>query len=524
MISGELDKQIGVDDTYGNCIISGHLDNQVCQRLAAAEFEGAIIFEGPSIEEASSDFGGIYHNKPAAVLTPSSAEDISKLMRIAATSPNLTVAARGNGHSIGGQAMALNGIVVNMASLKGISIVQENNTDAPYVDAMSGELWVDVLRDTVGVGLSPRSWTDYLDLSIGRTLSNAGISGQTFRFGPQISNVLQLEIVTGKGEIITCSEEKQPDLYFGALGGLGQLGIITKARIILQRTPKRARVIRLIYSKLQDFMHDQELLISLPPDQTFDYIEGFVVLNGNDSLNGWPSIHLPSHQSFDASLIPSTTGPLLYAIEVAQYYDPGMDIDKIIESLLSKLGFIKGLQFSADHSYFDFLYRVHAEEVAKRESGAWYTPHAWFNLFVPKSRMVEFDCKIFKNRLIKGVDGLILLYPTKRSLWDPRTSAVIPDEDIFYVVSLLRFNKPFPEGRPLSSVLDQNNAILEDCKANDIDVAQYLGRHETQREWEKHFGEPRWQRFLDRKRLFDPYAILAPGQNIFPRNGMYPQE
>lgn len=71
IISGELDKQIGVDDTYGNCIISGHLDNQVCQRLAAAEFEGAIIFEGPSIEEASSDFGGIDHNKPAAVLTPS---------------------------------------------------------------------------------------------------------------------------------------------------------------------------------------------------------------------------------------------------------------------------------------------------------------------------------------------------------------------------------------------------------------------------------------------------------------------
>lgn len=498
-------------------MISGDLDKQLCQSLAVAKFEGRILFKGPSLKEASNDFGGIYHNKPAAVLSPASAEDISKLIRIAATSPNLTIAARGNGHSIGGQAMALNGIVVNMTSLKGINIVHGNDTDDPYVDAMAGEFWVDVLRATLHLGLAPRSWTDYIDLSIGGTLSNAGISGQTYRFGPQISNVLQLQIVTGKGEIITCSAENQPDLYFGALGGLGQFGVITKATIILQRAPQRARLIRLVYWKLQDFMHDQELLISLPPGETFDYIEGFVVVNGNDSIRGWPSIPLLPNQSFDSSLIPSTAGPLLYTIEVAYYYYAGLDIDKIIETLLSKLRFIKGLQFSADLSYFDFLYRVHSEEVAERENGIWYAPHAWLNLFVPKSKLVEFDSKIFKGILIKGVDGIIIVYPMKRYLWDSSTSAVIPEEDIFYVVSILRFNKAFPEGPALKSLLAQNNAILEACKANDIPVKQYLGRHENQTEWEKHFGEQGWRRFSERKRLFDPKAILAPGQNIFPR-------
>lgn len=505
------------DGISADCVISGLVDRQLCQRLQAAEFEGPIIFRGHSIHEASKDFGGIYHNKPAAVLSTTSANDISKLIRIAATSPNLTVAARGNGHSIGGQAMALNGIVVNMTSLKGINIVHENDADAPYVDAMAGEFWVDVLRATMAVGLAPRSWTDYIDLSIGGTLSNAGISGQTYRFGPQISNVLQLEIVTGKGEIITCSEQKQPDLYLGALGGLGQFGVITKARVILQRAPQRTRWIRLVYWKLQDFMHDQELLISLPPGETFDYIEGFVVVNANDSINGWPSIPLLPNQSFYTSLIPSTAGPLLYAIEVAYYYDPGVDIDKIIESLLSKLGFIKGLQFSDDLPYFDFLYRVHREEIKSRESGIWYAPHAWLNLFVPKSKMVEFDSKIFKKILIKGVDGLMLVYPVNRSLWDSRTSAVTPDEDIFYAVSLLRFDKPYPEGPPLPFVLDQNNAILEACRANDIPAKQYLGRHKNQTEWERHFGKQRWKRFVKRKRLFDPKGVLAPGQNIFPR-------
>jgi len=43
----------------------------------------------------------------------------------------------------------------------------------------------------------------------------------------------------GKGEVVTCSEAENPDLFFGALGGLGQFGIITRARIALERAPQR---------------------------------------------------------------------------------------------------------------------------------------------------------------------------------------------------------------------------------------------------------------------------------------------
>lgn len=68
---------------------------------------------------------------------------------------------------------------------------------APFVEAMGGDLWVDVLKASLEFGLAPKSWTDYLHLTVGGTLSNAGISGQSFRHGPQISNVLHLQVVTG---------------------------------------------------------------------------------------------------------------------------------------------------------------------------------------------------------------------------------------------------------------------------------------------------------------------------------------
>jgi cytokinin dehydrogenase len=132
--------------------------------------------------------------------------------------------------------------MIEMSKMKGIIKVMpygDEDCAFPFVEASSGELWVDVLQATLKEGLAPNSWTDYLHVTVGGTLSNVGVGGQTFRHGPQISSVLQLEVVTGKGQIVTCSATKQPELFFAVFGGLGQFGIITKARILLVPAPQK---------------------------------------------------------------------------------------------------------------------------------------------------------------------------------------------------------------------------------------------------------------------------------------------
>jgi cytokinin dehydrogenase len=42
----------------------------------------------------------------------------------------------------------------------------------------------------------------------------------------------------GRGDVVTCSPDENSDLFYGALGGLGQFGIITRARIALEPAPK----------------------------------------------------------------------------------------------------------------------------------------------------------------------------------------------------------------------------------------------------------------------------------------------
>lgn len=165
--------------------------------LLRVGIHGHLSVDPYEVESATHDFGGQHRAEPVAVLHPTSAEDIARLVRAAYESAHgFTVSARGHGHSINGQAQTKNGVVIQMSSSRkaaGPRVCESLR----YVDVWGGELWIDVLNSTLEYGLAPKSWTDYLYLSVGGTLSNAGISGQAFNHGPQISNVYELDVITG---------------------------------------------------------------------------------------------------------------------------------------------------------------------------------------------------------------------------------------------------------------------------------------------------------------------------------------
>ncbi|GJR58260.1 putative ribonuclease H-like domain-containing protein [Tanacetum coccineum] len=60
--------------------------------------------------------------------------------------------------------------------------------DFPYVDVSGGELWINILHESLKYGLALKSWSYYMHLIVGSTLSSAGISGQEFQHGPQLTN------------------------------------------------------------------------------------------------------------------------------------------------------------------------------------------------------------------------------------------------------------------------------------------------------------------------------------------------
>ncbi|KAJ9559974.1 hypothetical protein OSB04_005134 [Centaurea solstitialis] len=454
---------------------------------------------------------------PAAVLRPGSAADVAKVVRSAYESDRgFAVSARGHGHSINGQAQAANGVVVQMTGGRRRSS-PEVFEKMMYVDVWGGELWIDVLRSTLRYGLAPKSWTDYLYLSVGGTLSNAGISGQAFNHGPQISNVHELDVVTGKGDVVTCAEDKNSELFHAVMGGLGQFGIITRARIALEPSPQRVRWIRVLYSNFSGFTHDQEYLISPDGQPKFDYVEGFVIVD-EGLINNWRSSFFSPSNPIKISSINAAGGNVLYCLEITKNYYQHSDpesIDQEVEALLKKLNYIPGSVFTTDLPYVDFLDRVHKAELKLRSKGLWDVPHPWLNLFVPKSRIADFDQGVFKGILGNKTSGPILIYPMNKNKWDDETSVVTPNEDVFYLVALLRSAlENGEEALTLERLSDENRRILDFCDEQNIGVKQYLPHYTTQQEWMDHYGE-KWPQFYKRKMEFDPRHILATGQRIF---------
>nr|GEW07256.1 cytokinin dehydrogenase 6-like [Tanacetum cinerariifolium] len=483
--------------------------------LTTLDVDGHFSFTNN--EFAAKDYGNQFNFLPSAVLHPKSVSDIAITIRHIwelGPSSELTVAARGHGHSVQGQSQAHRGIVINMESLKTPKMHFQFG-DFPYVDVSGGELWINILHESLKYGLAPKSWTDYLHLTVGGTLSNAGISGQAFRHGPQISNVHQLEIVTGKGEVVTCSEQQNADLFRGVLGGLGQYGIITRARISLEPAVPMVKWIRVLYSDFSTFTRDQELLISA--ENTFDYIEGLVIKNRTGLLNNWRSSFNPKDE--DQADQFRSEGKTLFCLELAKYFDPDkMDTTyKEIEGMLSTLSYIPSTLFMTEVTYVEFLDRVHTAEIKLQAKGLWDVPHPWLNLLIPRSKIHKFANEVFGNILPDTSNGPVLVYPVNKSKWNNRTSAVLPDEDIFYLVAFLSQANPKSTGKDgLEHLLNQNKRVLDFCEEAQLGIKQYLPHYATQDEWRAHFGQ-RWEAFRRRKLAYDPLAILAPGQRIFQK-------
>jgi len=80
---------------------------------------------------------------------------------------------------------------------------------------------------------------------------------------------------------------------------------------------------------------------------------------------------------------------------------------------LKDLSHVPEFMFEKDVAYVDFLNRVRVEELKLRRQGLWNVPHPWLNLFVPKSRIADFNTGVFKNIVLKKniTTGLVLIYP-----------------------------------------------------------------------------------------------------------------
>src|SRR5215510_10827360 len=231
------------------------------------DISGELSFDDVVLQAAADDFGRVVHKKPAAVLRPSDAQDIAKLVQFA-NRQGVKIAMRGQGHSFFGQTQVADGVVIDSSSLNAVRIVKSGATGTAEIGA--GSKWHPVLMAANAQKLTVPVIADTF-LSVGGTISTGGFGVTTYNLGLQVDHVQELELVTGEGEIVTCSDERNSDLFNAMLGGLGQCGIVTKVVMRLVTAPTNVLFIKMDYD---DFQAASDDLAVLAKDGRFHHLDG----------------------------------------------------------------------------------------------------------------------------------------------------------------------------------------------------------------------------------------------------------
>ncbi|HEU4328576.1 MAG TPA: FAD-binding protein [Roseiflexaceae bacterium] len=472
--------------------------------LQLPAFDGTLLTDAAALQDAADDFGHIIKRTPVAVLRPGSVADVQKLI-VFARQNGIKVAMRGQAHATYGQAQVEAGVVVDSTALNAIESIQ---SDRAVVGA--GVKWSDLTLASLEHGLTPPVMTDYIDLSIGGTVSGGGIGGATHQHGVQADNVLELDVVTGTGELVTCSKQQNRDLFDAVRAGLGQFGIIVRATVKLIPAETHARVYLLYYDNLETFTEDQ---VKLMNSKTFDYLEGQVVSAPN---GGWRFMleaayfYTPQGQ-LNNSVPPKRPGqanPNKYPNGPSGKKDQPDD-DKLLKHMRDN----RAEAVIADQSYFDFLNRLASTIAFLKQIGVWTFPHPWIDEFVPGRAVVQHVSEVLADLTLADTGkGPILLYPIKTNQIDLQFFS-LPKEPVAFLFSILRTAPPDPA--VVQQMIADNRSIYE--RNRDLGGTRYaIGAVPfTQQDWQHHFGAA-WPAMVAAKQRYDPSNVLTPGHGIFP--------
>ncbi len=195
-------------------------------KLSMEQFRGAVrgqvITRGDAEYDAARKvYNGMIDRRPSVILRAVDTADV--MSAVAYSSGNGRVlSVRGGSHSVPGFGTNDDGVVIDLARMKGIRV----NPTARTVRAEGGCTWGDLFHATYPFGLTTTGGI-ISTTGIGGLTLGGGIGHLTRGFGLSIDNLISADIVTADGRFLVASERENPDLFWALRGGGGNFGVVT---------------------------------------------------------------------------------------------------------------------------------------------------------------------------------------------------------------------------------------------------------------------------------------------------------
>lgn len=134
--------------------------------------------------------------------------------------------------------------VVDISSLSHVLSVDEEARTVVVEPNVPMDRLVDA---TLKHGLVPPVVMEFPGITVGGGFAGSAGESSSFKHGGFHSAVTAIEMVLATGEIVTASPTERPDLFHGAGGALGTLGIVTRLEMKLIKAAKYVRTVYTVY-------------------------------------------------------------------------------------------------------------------------------------------------------------------------------------------------------------------------------------------------------------------------------------
>ncbi|MEA2420182.1 MAG: hypothetical protein QOE60_2388, partial [Thermoleophilaceae bacterium] len=182
----------------------------------------------PGFAGVRAEFNAMHDGSPDLVASCTGTADVVDAVNYAREN-GIPVAVRGGGHSVAGLSSIDGGMLIDLAPMSGVQV----DADRRLAYVQGGALWGALDRETQAFGLAVP----------GGVVSDTGVAGLTLgggygwlrrKYGLACDHIVEAQVVTADGRVLTASADSEPDLFWAIRGGGGNFGIVTSFTFDLQ--------------------------------------------------------------------------------------------------------------------------------------------------------------------------------------------------------------------------------------------------------------------------------------------------
>lgn len=174
-----------------------------------------------------TNWSGSVQCSPKEILTPSSIEEIQSIVQKCA-SQKLNIRVIGSGHSFTGL-VGTNGILISLDNYQGAESVDKQSKQAIVLAGTKLKMLGEILLSN---GLGQVNMGD-IDVQSIAGATSTGTHGTGVTLGSVSTQILEVTLVTSKGEVLVCSETENKEIFKAAQVAMGALGVVAKVKLQL---------------------------------------------------------------------------------------------------------------------------------------------------------------------------------------------------------------------------------------------------------------------------------------------------